>query len=235
MNLWPVEHFCPPFFSQISATLLKNGGKSVQLVRGSFLPSDFLQNPYFYTKYQKRTTYLPLLLVLIPESPLDEASRVRKPRIGATEASKLLTINESMKFSLSSEIKFFGDLDSRNLADWWCSHGQFWEVTSYKNRPGSDSDSGIVDLDRELEEDADEPKEERMRFWKRRRLLGLSFRQLIVVEEVAWSLTVWILRGWFKEDVDREEATVVPKFISHVCFFVLERFQGHPQSVNKTK
>jgi len=37
-------------------------------------------------------------------------------------------------------------------------------VTSYKNRPGSDSDSGIVDLDKELEEDADEPKEDRMRF-----------------------------------------------------------------------
>ena len=141
-----------------------------------------------------------------------------------------------MKFSLSSEIKFFGDLDSRNLAERWCSHGQFWDVTWYKNRPGSDSDSGIVDLDKELEEDADEPKEERRRFWKRRRLLGLSFWQLIVVEEIAWSSPVWVLRGRFKEeDVDREEATVVPKFISHLCFFVLERFQGHPQSENEIK
>ena len=27
MNLWPVEHFCPPFFFQISADLEKNGGQ----------------------------------------------------------------------------------------------------------------------------------------------------------------------------------------------------------------
>ena len=30
MNLWPVEHFCPPFFSRsvlISADLEKNGGQ----------------------------------------------------------------------------------------------------------------------------------------------------------------------------------------------------------------
>jgi hypothetical protein len=77
------------------------------------------ERPLFTQNTKKKITYLPLLLVLIPESPLDEDSvKVKKPRIGATEASKLLTINESMKFSLSSEIKFFGDLDSRNLADW---------------------------------------------------------------------------------------------------------------------
>jgi len=78
-----------------------------------------VSDPYLHKIPKKKFTYLPLLLVLIPESPLDEDSvKVKKPRIGATEASKLLTINESMKFSLSSEIKFFGDLDSRNLADW---------------------------------------------------------------------------------------------------------------------
>ena len=64
MNLWPAEHIFPPFFSRsvligwnyiiytnfvmdffvkinfppISTDLEKNGGKSVQLVRGSFLP-----------------------------------------------------------------------------------------------------------------------------------------------------------------------------------------------------
>ena len=50
MNLWPVEHFFPPFFSRsalISTDLEKNGGKSVQLVRGSFFQKYFLWNPYF--------------------------------------------------------------------------------------------------------------------------------------------------------------------------------------------
>ena len=30
MNLWPVEHFFPPFFFQISTDLEKTGEKSVQ-------------------------------------------------------------------------------------------------------------------------------------------------------------------------------------------------------------
>ena len=32
MNLWPVEHFCPPFF-QISANLEKNGGQTCSTVQ----------------------------------------------------------------------------------------------------------------------------------------------------------------------------------------------------------
>ena len=47
MNLWPVEHFCPPFFSRSALIWKKTGDKSVQLVRGSFLSMYFLQNPYF--------------------------------------------------------------------------------------------------------------------------------------------------------------------------------------------
>ena len=50
MNLWPVEHFFPPFFFQISAKSVliwkKTGEKSVQLVRGSFFRKYFLWNPY---------------------------------------------------------------------------------------------------------------------------------------------------------------------------------------------
>ena len=44
MNLWPVEHFFPLFFPDqhwISTDLEKNGGKSVQLVRGSFFRKYF--------------------------------------------------------------------------------------------------------------------------------------------------------------------------------------------------
>ena len=51
MNLWPVEHFCPPFFSRSALIWKKTGDKSVQLVRGSFLSKYFLQNPYFRYKY----------------------------------------------------------------------------------------------------------------------------------------------------------------------------------------
>ena len=47
MNLWPVEHFCPQFFSRSVLTWKKTGDKSVQLVRGSFISKYFLQNPYF--------------------------------------------------------------------------------------------------------------------------------------------------------------------------------------------
>ena len=43
MKLWPVEHFWLTF----CADLEKKWAKSVQLVRVSFFPSDFLQNPYF--------------------------------------------------------------------------------------------------------------------------------------------------------------------------------------------
>ena len=50
MNLWPVEHFCPPFFSRSALIWKKTGNKSVQLVGGSFLLKYFLQNPYF-SKY----------------------------------------------------------------------------------------------------------------------------------------------------------------------------------------
>ena len=51
MNLWPVEHFFPPFFFPdqccFSADLEKTGEKSVQLARGSFFRKYFLWNPYF--------------------------------------------------------------------------------------------------------------------------------------------------------------------------------------------
>ena len=50
MKLWPVEHFWLTFFpdqDRFSADLEKKGAKNVQLVRGSFFLSDFLQNPYF--------------------------------------------------------------------------------------------------------------------------------------------------------------------------------------------
>ena len=47
MNLWPVEQFCPPFFSRSALIWKKPGDKSVQLVRGLFLSKYFLQNPYF--------------------------------------------------------------------------------------------------------------------------------------------------------------------------------------------
>ena len=78
MNLWPVEHFFPPFFSrsvliggkfiftkksitrfafqcnfnQSALIWKKTGGKSVQLVRGLFFRKYFLWNPYF-----KRTIF----------------------------------------------------------------------------------------------------------------------------------------------------------------------------------
>ena len=47
MNLWPVEHFCPPIFSRSVLIWKKLGDKSVQLVRGSFFRKYFLWNPYF--------------------------------------------------------------------------------------------------------------------------------------------------------------------------------------------
>ena len=47
MNLWPVEHFCAPFFSRSLLIWKITGDKSVQLVRNSFLSKYFLQNPYF--------------------------------------------------------------------------------------------------------------------------------------------------------------------------------------------
>ena len=47
MNLWPVEHFFPPFFSRLALIWKKTGEKSVQLVRGSFFRKYFLWNPYF--------------------------------------------------------------------------------------------------------------------------------------------------------------------------------------------
>ena len=76
MNLWPVEHFFPPFFSrsvliggkfiftkksitrfafqcnfnQSALIWKKTGEKSVQLVRGSFFQEYFLWNPYFREK-----------------------------------------------------------------------------------------------------------------------------------------------------------------------------------------
>ena len=75
MKLWRVEHFFPPFFSrsvliggkfiftkksitrfafqcnfnQWALIWKKTGGKSVQLVRGSFFWKYFLWNPYFNT------------------------------------------------------------------------------------------------------------------------------------------------------------------------------------------
>ena len=47
MHLRPVEHFFPPFFSRPAVDLERNGGKSVQLVRGPSFRGDFLQNPNF--------------------------------------------------------------------------------------------------------------------------------------------------------------------------------------------
>ena len=56
MNLWPVEHFfehiCHHFW--VGATANKYAQKSVQLVRGSSLRSEFLQSPYFRTHLQIR-------------------------------------------------------------------------------------------------------------------------------------------------------------------------------------
>ena len=63
MNLWPVEHFWAYLSSLLSGFAVAGAGatanppksddkyarKSVQLVRGSSLRSDFLQNPYFST------------------------------------------------------------------------------------------------------------------------------------------------------------------------------------------
>ena len=60
MNLWPVEHFFWAYLSSVLGGFAVAGGtanppksddkysqKSVQLVRGSSLRYDFLQNPYF--------------------------------------------------------------------------------------------------------------------------------------------------------------------------------------------
>ena len=59
---------------------------------------------------------VPMHVIECEFKDVDEVE-VEKPRMGATEASKLLTISESMKSSLSSDIlKLFCDLESRNLA-----------------------------------------------------------------------------------------------------------------------
>ena len=50
MQLWPVEHFRPHFFSRSALIWKKSEDKSVQLVRVAFFRSDFLQNPYFSTR-----------------------------------------------------------------------------------------------------------------------------------------------------------------------------------------
>ena len=62
MNLWPVEHFCPPVFSREALIWKKMGDKSVQLVKGSFLSKYFLQNPYFNT-----FLFFPIFCVLFEE------------------------------------------------------------------------------------------------------------------------------------------------------------------------
>jgi hypothetical protein len=38
MNLWPVEHFFPHFLAGLALIRPKSEEKSVQLLRGSFLP-----------------------------------------------------------------------------------------------------------------------------------------------------------------------------------------------------
>ena len=55
MKLWPVVHFWLTFFPD-QCRSGKKWAKSVQLVRVSFLRSDFLQNPYFtgFTKNKKK-------------------------------------------------------------------------------------------------------------------------------------------------------------------------------------
>ena len=84
MNLWPVEHFFPPFFFQISADWWKiyfykkihykickccnfnqsaliwkkTGGKSVQLVRVSLFRKYFLWNPYFSSSLKSVYTFM---------------------------------------------------------------------------------------------------------------------------------------------------------------------------------
>ena len=57
MNLWPVEHFFPPFFSRSALIWKKTGEKSVQLVRGSFFRKYFLWNPYFNWKTLPRVSH----------------------------------------------------------------------------------------------------------------------------------------------------------------------------------
>ena len=47
MNLWPVEHFVPHFRVHVVLEVPQSEEKSVQLVRGTFFRSDFLQNTYF--------------------------------------------------------------------------------------------------------------------------------------------------------------------------------------------
>ena len=66
INIWPFEHFFPPVFFPDQCWSGKNGGKSVQLVRGSFFRKYFLWNPYFswlpssskYVKTNRKTLYL---------------------------------------------------------------------------------------------------------------------------------------------------------------------------------
>ena len=66
MNLWPVEHFFPPFFSRSALIWKKSGDKSVQLVRGSFLSKYFLQNPYIKVFKPEMCPIGPHVLTLRP-------------------------------------------------------------------------------------------------------------------------------------------------------------------------
>ena len=105
MNLWPVEHFCPPFFSRSVLIWKKTGDKSVQLVRGSFLSNYFLKI-HTFVDYHFYSTTFDIEALVDSHVWISEPKFPKDPSVWQRNSSRILHTQKCPKCSNWNDIDF---------------------------------------------------------------------------------------------------------------------------------